>query len=56
MDTINQSDDDYSSTARVADLERQVFTFNKEKCIVNIVVTSLREKCRHVHFVIVAKD
>ena len=45
----DHSDDGYSWTARVANLERQVFTLNDE-------MTSLREKCRNGHFVIVAKD
>ena len=45
----DHSDDGYSWTARVANLERQVFTLNDQ-------MTSLREKCRNGHFVIVAKD
>ena len=45
----DHSDDGYSWTARVANLERQVFTLNDE-------MTSLREECRNGHFVIVAKD
>ena len=45
----DHSGDGYSWSARVADLERQVFTLNDE-------LTSLREKCRNGHFVVVAKD
>ena len=48
-ENTDHSDDGYSWTARVANLERQVFTLNDQ-------MTSLREKCRNGHFVIVAKD
>ena len=48
-ENTDHSDDGYSWTARVANLERQVFTLNDE-------MTSLREKCRNGHVVIVAKD